>query len=327
HPEMPRDEVLACLEARSISYKILDEDDKMLALEIEIGEGELVSYLSRRLSMTFFIDEFYYSCEAAKDVIVGNAPKIQIPTGKKFRITAYRTRSRHKHFSLTQTVNELGAAIKGAANLSKPDIDVVLALTNKAFVGRRIYEFIRGDFDARGMDKRPFSVPISLHPRIAMAMVNLSRIGEGQTLLDPFCGTGGILMEAHRAGAKLIGSDIDPRMIEGTARNLRHFKIGATVFQSDIADVPEHVAAPVDAIVTDLPYGRASSTHKQEILALYDKAFATFAKTLKSGGRAVVGMSEEDRIKIGEKYLKLEKVYPVRVHKSLTRYFCVYVKG
>ena len=323
---MPHDEVLACLEARGIKFQILDEDDKMLALEIDVREKELVSYLSRRLSMAFFIDEFYYSCPAEKEVIVGGAPKIRIPPGKKFRITAYRTRSRHKHFSLTQTVKELGAAINGAANLEKPDLEVVLALTNKAFAGRRIYEFMRGDFDARGMDKRPFSVPISLHPRIAMAMVNLSRIGAGQTLLDPFCGTGGILMEAYRAGAKLVGSDIDPRMVEGTAKNLRHFKIGATIFQSDIGEVPSHIAAPVDAIATDLPYGRASSTHKQEILALYDKAFKTFAKILKSGGRAVVGMSEEGRIKIGEKHLRLEKVYPVRVHKSLTRYFCVYLK-
>lgn len=323
---MPKDEVLACLEAHGIDFQVLDEDDKMLALEAYIGENELISYLSRRLSMAFFIDEFYYSCHAEKDAIVAGADKIKIPEGKKFRITAYRTRSRQKHFSLTQTVKELGFQIKGNVNMEKPDVEVVLALTNKAFVGRRIYEFMRSDFDERGMDKRPFSVPISLHPRIAMAMVNLSRVDVGQNLLDPFCGTGGILMEAHRTGAKLIGSDIDPRMVEGTAKNLRHFKIGATVFQSDIGEVPKHLSAPVDAIVTDLPYGRASSTHRQEILSLYDKAFSTFAKILKPGGRAVVGMSEEDRIKIGEKHLRLESVYPVRVHKSLTRYFCVYIK-
>ncbi|OIP26259.1 MAG: hypothetical protein COY46_04215 [Chloroflexi bacterium CG_4_10_14_0_8_um_filter_46_9] len=32
-------------------------------------------------------------------------------------------------------------------------------------------------------------------------------------------------------------------------------------------------------------------------------------------------------IGIGERYMRLEKVYPIRAHKSLTRYFCVFVNG
>jgi len=41
-----------------------------------------------------------------------------------------------------------------------------------------------------------------------------------KTILDPFCGTGVILQEALLMGYKVIGSDIDPRMIDYSKKNL-----------------------------------------------------------------------------------------------------------
>lgn len=50
-------------------------------------------------------------------------------------------------------------------------------------------------------------------PRMARTLVNLSLCGTGATLLDPFCGTGGILIEAEMLGIHTLGSDFDPLMI------------------------------------------------------------------------------------------------------------------
>lgn len=42
----------------------------------------------------------------------------------------------------------------------------------------------------------------------------------GKTLLDPFCGTGVMLQEALLMGYDVVGTDIDPRMIEYSRQNL-----------------------------------------------------------------------------------------------------------
>ncbi len=65
-----------------------------------------------------------------------------------------------------------------------------------------------------------------LPPKLAQIMVNLSRKepfsnGQKLTLLDPFCGTGVILQEAHLMSFNIIGSDIEPRMITFSKENLR----------------------------------------------------------------------------------------------------------
>lgn len=64
-----------------------------------------------------------------------------------------------------------------------------------------------------------------LPPKLAQIMINLARPIPAQpnqklTLLDPFCGTGVILQEAHLMGFNLIGSDIEKRMIDYTQANL-----------------------------------------------------------------------------------------------------------
>lgn len=42
----------------------------------------------------------------------------------------------------------------------------------------------------------------------------------GKTLLDPFCGTGVVLQEAMLMGYDVIGTDLDPRMVEYSKQNL-----------------------------------------------------------------------------------------------------------
>ncbi len=63
-----------------------------------------------------------------------------------------------------------------------------------------------------------------LPPKLAQIILNLA-VGQtkpnfGATVLDPFCGTGVILQEAHLAGFDYRGSDLDPRMVEYSRENL-----------------------------------------------------------------------------------------------------------
>jgi tRNA (guanine10-N2)-dimethyltransferase len=157
-------------------------------------------------------------------------------------------------------------------------------------------------------------------------LVNLSCITKDKLLLDPFCGTGGILIEAGLIGVKVIGSDIEEKMIDGCKKTLDYYDIkNYKLFKSDIGKI-NNLVDSVDAIVTDMPYGKSTTTKGEKMCDLYDRAFEHISKVLKKNCRAVIGIYKKDLISIGKKYMKLEEIHELRAHRSLTRFFVVYKK-
>ncbi len=60
-----------------------------------------------------------------------------------------------------------------------------------------------------------------LPPKLAQIIINLSGHHQSTSrLLDPFCGTGVILQEALMMGIDVYGTDLEPRMIEYSQKNL-----------------------------------------------------------------------------------------------------------
>ena len=55
---------------------------------------------------------------------------------------------------------------------------------------------MRQDWVIRRPRARPFFHPAAIFPKLSRALVNLSRVGAGEVFLDPFCGTGSLLLEA-----------------------------------------------------------------------------------------------------------------------------------
>lgn len=60
-----------------------------------------------------------------------------------------------------------------------------------------------------------------LPPKLAQTIINLAGPKPWDTVLDPFCGTGVILQEAMLMQCKVIGTDLDPRMISYASENLQ----------------------------------------------------------------------------------------------------------
>ena len=61
-----------------------------------------------------------------------------------------------------------------------------------------------------------------LPPKLAQILINLcGHLPAGSRLLDPFCGTGVVLQEALLMGYSAYGTDLEPRMVEYTEKNLR----------------------------------------------------------------------------------------------------------
>ena len=58
---------------------------------------------------------------------------------------------------------------------------------------------------------------------MARAMINVAGIKNDEILLDPFCGTGGILIEGADMNLNIIGQDVDVKMVDASLKNLAHF--------------------------------------------------------------------------------------------------------
>lgn len=116
-------------------------------------------------------------------------------------------------------------------------------------------------FLARSPGRRPFFKPGPLDPFLSRVLVNLSRLRRGGVFWDPFCGTGGIALEACLIGAsRVLCGDLDPLMARGSRVNLEHYGCSerSLCHMADAASPPV-VPGSVDAIATDPPYGRSTS--------------------------------------------------------------------
>lgn len=96
-----------------------------------------------------------------------------------------------------------------------------------------------------------------LPPKLSQSMVN---IGLGQNfwnaeevkVMDPFCGTGTVLMEAQLIGCKVKGSDIEKVNVEGTSKNFESvLDSKVEVFKRDARDLSYEDISDVQLFVTE----------------------------------------------------------------------------
>jgi tRNA G10 N-methylase Trm11 len=116
-------------------------------------------------------------------------------------------------------------------------------------------------------DAKPYRTTSSLSSRLARALVNLVA-PPAKTILDPFCGTGSILLEANAIGLSAFGVDKNTKMAGMSRLNLAHFGYPVEVEWGDALDCQRMV----DAIVTDLPYGRILKIDAQRLMAILKHA-------------------------------------------------------
>ncbi|MEV4576850.1 RNA methyltransferase [Nonomuraea jabiensis] len=114
------------------------------------------------------------------------------------------------------------------------------------------------------------SIRGTLHPPVAAAMAALARLGGAGTVLDPCCGAGTTLIEAHALApdARLLGFDHDPAALRAATANARAAgegaatanaqAAGAAVFGWGVADggrIPL-AGGSVDRVLVNPPWGR-----------------------------------------------------------------------
>ena len=212
-----------------------------------------------------------------------------------------------------------------AVDLDDPDHTLVALFSETAALGWLAAES-RRDFGARQPTDKPFFQPGSMDPLDARALANVAGAGPGTRLLDPMCGTGGILVEAGLADADVVGVDAQRKMVEGSRENL-HYYLGDgadgaaetgdfDVVRGDATRLP-FADGSFDAAVFDAPYGRQS---KIEGVSLEDLVGDALAEVRRVAGRAVLVGDRPWNDAAAAAGWDVESRFDRRVHRSLTRY-------
>lgn len=223
---------------------------------------------------------------------------------------------------------------KGKANvlvsLENPKTTVLFVLTEKqTYVTKLLWKAERGRFLQREPIKKPAFHPTSLKPKLARLLINLSRAKEKQLLLDPFCGTGSILIEAAILGIKPVGVDIDSRMIKGSETNLKFYKLKAKLLRGNALKLEKvFKKSSIDAIATDPPYGRSTFVGARSLKSLYEGFFSSAHAVLKSKHYLALLYPHYVKAKslADKRHWKIIFESEMYVHGGLTRKFLVLQK-
>ena len=174
----------------------------------------------------------------------------------------------------------------------------------------------RRDFAPEPTD-RPFFQPGSMASVDARAYANIAGARPGSVFLDPMCGTGGLLVEAGRVGAKPIGVDAQQKMVTGTRENAAALLSSpVTAVRGDATALPLHTDA-VDAVAMDVPYGRQSKVARHDLASLVGGALREAHRV---APRAVVIADRAwDTVAVDAGW-HVTATFHRRVHRSLTRH-------
>ncbi|MBD3310857.1 hypothetical protein GF351_06585 [Candidatus Woesearchaeota archaeon] len=200
-------------------------------------------------------------------------------------------------------------------NLEDPVTAIHLFFEDNIVIAGLLLKEVEKGFEERKAHLRPEFAPVSLHPRLARACVNLTGAGNGDIVMDPFCGTGGLLIEAGLMGLRPAGSDTDERMLRRAAENLDHYNIR----DYKLVKKDALLMKKADYVVTDLPYGK--NTGRMDLKSLYRDFLGLLKKKL--GKRAVVIFPRQMDAEIRKAGLKAEKRFQYYIHRSMTKYIYV----
>jgi SAM-dependent methyltransferase len=156
-----------------------------------------------------------------------------------------------------------------------------------------------GWYSKRDYDRPARSAKVGmLPPKLAQVMVNTT---SGETVADPFCGTGVVLAEALLLGREAWGSDLEPQMVGATQTNLEWLKqvSGATLPAWHVleGDARSMTIPPGCSVVSEgylgpnlshSPAPAELAKIQRELLDLYKAALENWARQLSKGAEVTL---------------------------------------
>ncbi len=312
-PYLAEREVIYALESAGFYYNFLGRNG--LILFIRSFEG-IAPYLAWRCAKVRYVVRLFFkgTLEEIKEI-----EKLDIKLEGSF---AVRIHSYDKDFKkITNDLErEIGRIfyLKGnRVDLESPSVLILGYIKDRIlYLGFLEAKSDRKALLSRRPSKRPAFHPSSMMPENSRLMVNLAKSPLNGLFVDPFCGVGGILIEAALISEHCVGIDIDANMIKGCKENVRYYHLyNVDLVRGDATKLP---LRRVESIACDTPYGIASSLKGRSHADLLRE----FLEGIKSYGkmRICIATVEEKLEPLG---YKIVLKHPQRVRKSLIRWLYV----
>ncbi len=313
HATLPLAELKAILDVEAEEYKILYVFEGLVLFEAKLREPQIITERSGWIK------------EIGKALYLVDADENQLR-----EILSLISRDKHvkievRHFKRYGSYIDKGSLKKiefKPNRLSQTKIRVFFT-EGIALIGVIISVLNTRALYYRKPGKRPFFKPGPLDPNLTRSMINLSRLKRGDLFLDPFCGTGGFVIEACYIGAsKCICGDILYDMVRGSMINVNYYKLEnkCLVVSHNATSLPLRENS-IGAIATDPPYGRSTTTKKKLYSDLVEGFLQEAVRVLRKGAYLVfAGPLQEAPSDIARRVgLKVLERHHMHVHSTLVR--------
>ncbi|MGY5875609.1 MAG: DNA methyltransferase [Candidatus Thorarchaeota archaeon] len=189
--------------------------------------------------------------------------------------------------------------------LKPPNSEILAALAEKTLYLARTIVVYDSMLQQYRDESRPYiSSEISTSPKICRTLLNMAGAKRGDTVLDPFCGTGTVLMEAAILGMNCIGIDVEGNAVQGARSNLKWLGkdldqfIDFKIIKGDARHASELIDGQVDAVAFEphlgpvhlkRPVKKDVQATIKELTGLYRDVLTGLVDVLRENGR--VGMT------------------------------------
>jgi tRNA G10 N-methylase Trm11 len=211
---------------------------------------------------------------------------------------------RARGFRKTRLLRPKGDELKAEEVIARGALDIVVFHYQGGYgVGPTAWVSDPAPFRKRGVTKPVKHSEISMSPRLASLLVNVAGVSPGDTVLDPFCGSGTILAEALLRSCRCLGLDSDGAMVRHARRNLSWISSNARsgLFEIKSGDATELQVqfgdSRVDAVVTEpflipslnaRPRMETAAEMIERAREVYARALASISEVVSPGGRIVM---------------------------------------
>ena len=333
HPKLPLAELNAVIECEEMQTTVEVITGGLVILK-DISEDKIEEYyqiLTKRLGYTHEVQQIIKKSDINNLDEDISSINWQDYINDNFAVRLKRFNSHVDTVSIERNVGSLilKKTEKVNVKLNEPNSLVrLVAFKEVIYIAIEKFHLNKKHFEEIKPHKRPFFYPGSMSPKLARCMVNLSRVKSGDLLLDPFCGTGGILIEAGLIGCKVVGSDINWKMKNGTSINLEY--CGITDYRTFHLDVRElKMYEKVASVVTDPPYGISTSTGDIDGDDIFKEFFHSIYDNMADDAYLCMASPHYVDLNpmINEVGFELVEQYAIKMHRSLTRIISVIKKS
>jgi tRNA G10 N-methylase Trm11 len=295
NPELSKEEIASFLDARSRFYKEIFFEENILVLETKDDEIFNIQEFGGILQLGKIIfegslDEFQ-NYMTSNELIPSDKFSYQVHGNTEVQIIKDKFKQEKKKAILKRGRNQLKFQDGHKGPIAHTNFSIFFHEHKGNFLfGTAKQEYDYNEVKNRDMNKPERRESLAISPRLSKILINLSGAKPYDTLLDPFCGVGGILQEALLKKIHVHGIDNNSQAVKSAQKNFewlnQNYNLDAKYFLEhlDSRKTPDNQFA---AIATETPLGKLlkkkpESKEASKIIQNFTSFIIPILKRLKS---------------------------------------------